>query len=259
MTWPARPLFAQGGRTVARAHAAFLDCHPAGESCRRETRATSARWCSTSRAASTSIATGSMSSNWPRTSGAGQRTPPPLSTQSACTTASPAYFHHGMPWIATGRKSLRLWQRSNSFCVIAGGPGTGKTSTVARILALLVEQAGAHPLRIGLAAPTGKATARLQEAVRTAKHQLPVDAAIRDAIPDEASTLHRLLGARPDTTTFRYHRDHPLPLDVLVIDEASMVDLASHGEACGGIARARTAHPRGRSATSSRRWRPGPC
>jgi exodeoxyribonuclease V alpha subunit len=111
------------------------------------------------------------------------------------------------------------------FCVIAGGPGTGKTSTVARVLALLVEQAGAQPPRIGLAAPTGKATARLQEAVRHAKHQLPVEAATRDTIPDEASTLHRLLGARPDTTAFRHHRDNPLPLDVLVVDEASMVDL----------------------------------
>lgn len=112
------------------------------------------------------------------------------------------------------------------FCVIAGGPGTGKTRTVARVLALLLEQAGGQPLRIGLAAPTGKAAARLQEAVRDARHQLPVEAAIRDAIPTEASTLHRLLGARPDASTFRYNRAHPLPLDVLIIDEASMVDLA---------------------------------
>jgi exodeoxyribonuclease V alpha subunit len=112
------------------------------------------------------------------------------------------------------------------FCVITGGPGTGKTSTVARILALLVELAGVQKPRIGLAAPTGKAAARLQEAVRTAKRQLPVAPGIRDALPDEACTLHRLLGARPDTTTFRHHRDNPLPLDVLVIDEVSMVDLS---------------------------------
>lgn len=111
------------------------------------------------------------------------------------------------------------------FCVIAGGPGTGKTSTVARVLALLIDQAGSQKLRIGLAAPTGKAAARLQEAVRRAKHRLPVSPATRDAIPDTASTLHRLLGARRDAPVFRYNRDHLLPLDVLVIDEASMVDL----------------------------------
>jgi exodeoxyribonuclease V alpha subunit len=111
------------------------------------------------------------------------------------------------------------------FCVIAGGPGTGKTSTVARVLALLIEQAAGRRPRIGLAAPTGKAAARLQEAVRRAKPQLQVDGATRDAIPDETFTLHRLLGAHPDTPSFRHNRDNPLPLDVLVIDEASMVDL----------------------------------
>jgi exodeoxyribonuclease V alpha subunit len=110
-------------------------------------------------------------------------------------------------------------------CVIAGGPGTGKTSTVARVLALLVEQAGVPKLRIGLAAPTGKAAGRLQEAVRRARQHLPLDPATCGAIPDETFTLHRLLGAHPDALTFRYHRDNPLPLDVLVIDEASMIDL----------------------------------
>jgi exodeoxyribonuclease V alpha subunit len=111
------------------------------------------------------------------------------------------------------------------FCVIAGGPGTGKTSTVARVLALLVEQAARPKLRIGLAAPTGKAAGRLQEAIRDAKQCLLLDPATRDAIPDETFTLHRLLGARSDAPTFRHNRDHPLPLDVLVVDEASMVDL----------------------------------
>jgi exodeoxyribonuclease V alpha subunit len=111
------------------------------------------------------------------------------------------------------------------FCVISGGPGTGKTSTVARVLALLIEQAQPQKLRIALAAPTGKAAARLQEAVRRAKQQLAIDATTRDAIPDEALTLHRLLGARPDTSVLRHNREHPLGLDVLVVDEASMVDL----------------------------------
>lgn len=111
------------------------------------------------------------------------------------------------------------------FAVISGGPGTGKTTTVVRILALLLEQA-ASPLRIALAAPTGKAAARMQEAVRASRDTLPVDARIRDAIPAEATTIHRLLGFRPAGVAFRHDRDDPLPVDVLVVDEASMVDLA---------------------------------
>ena len=112
------------------------------------------------------------------------------------------------------------------FCAISGGPGTGKTSTVVRILALLQSQAGELPLRIGLAAPTGKAAARLQEAVRGAKTQLKLPAELSAVIPEEATTLHRLLGARPNSVYFRHHREHPLALDVLVVDEASMVALA---------------------------------
>ena len=111
-------------------------------------------------------------------------------------------------------------------CVISGGPGTGKTSTVLRILALLAGQAGERPLRIALAAPTGKAAARLQESIRAAKPLLDLEAERLAQIPEEASTLHRLLGARPDSVYFRYNRDDPLPLDVLVVDEVSMVGLA---------------------------------
>ena len=111
------------------------------------------------------------------------------------------------------------------FTVISGGPGTGKTTTVVRILALLLEQA-ASPLRIALAAPTGKAAARMQEAIRASRERLPVDPRVRAAIPVEAATIHRLLGVRPGSATFRHDRDDPLPVDVLVVDEASMVDLA---------------------------------
>jgi exodeoxyribonuclease V alpha subunit len=111
------------------------------------------------------------------------------------------------------------------LCVISGGPGTGKTTTVVRLLALLVEQEGGT-LRIGLAAPTGKAAARMQEAIRAAREALPVTAVIKAAIPDTASTLHRLLGGTPDSAAFRHNHERPLPLDVLVVDEASMVDLA---------------------------------
>ncbi|MDP7722425.1 exodeoxyribonuclease V subunit alpha [Mycobacterium sp. TY814] len=112
--------------------------------------------------------------------------------------------------------------------VLTGGPGTGKTTTVARLLALFAEQAeldGKPPLRIALAAPTGKAAARLHEAVQLQVNELdPVD---RQRISGlRATTLHRLLGPRPDTATrFRHHRGNRLPHDVIVVDETSMVSL----------------------------------
>ena len=111
------------------------------------------------------------------------------------------------------------------LCVVSGGPGTGKTSTVVRVLALLAGQSE-RALRIGLVAPTGKAAARLQESIRAARATLPVEDAVRARIPDDTSTIHRLLGARRDSTALRHGRDRPLALDVLVVDEASMIDLA---------------------------------
>jgi exodeoxyribonuclease V alpha subunit len=112
------------------------------------------------------------------------------------------------------------------FCVISGGPGTGKTFTVAKILALLLEQPGAEKIRIALAAPTGKAAARLQEAIKNSKEKLNCREEIKKLIPEEASTIHRLLGSVPDSPYFRHNRGNPLSAEVVVIDEASMVDLA---------------------------------
>jgi exodeoxyribonuclease V alpha subunit len=112
------------------------------------------------------------------------------------------------------------------FCVISGGPGTGKTRTVAIVLALLLEQAGANPLRIALAAPTGKAAARLQESIKGLKDSLPCTEAVKGQLPIEAFTLHRLLGTRPDSVECRFNAENPLPFDLVVVDEASMVDLA---------------------------------
>lgn len=109
--------------------------------------------------------------------------------------------------------------------VISGGPGTGKTTTVMRALAVLAETS-AKPLRIALTAPTGKAAARLQEALRHARAALALPAQIDTQLPQEASTLHRLLGTVSGSTRFRHDRARPLPLDVLVVDEASMIDLA---------------------------------
>lgn len=114
-----------------------------------------------------------------------------------------------------------------STTVLTGGPGTGKTSTVARILALLADQARARDgrLSIALTAPTGKAASRLQEAVERELLSLPDDDAARVGTL-EPMTLHRLLGWRPDNATrFRHHRGNRLKYDVVVVDEASMVEL----------------------------------
>lgn len=110
--------------------------------------------------------------------------------------------------------------------VISGGPGTGKTHTVTAILALLIELSQPHALRIGLAAPTGKAAARLTDAVRNAKQHIECTDDVRQQVPEEASTIHRLIGIRPGSPIPKYHADNPLHLDVLVLDEASMIDLA---------------------------------
>lgn len=109
--------------------------------------------------------------------------------------------------------------------VISGGPGTGKTTTVAKLLTALIQLSQGQRLRIQLAAPTGKAAARLTESLGKAIRQLSLTDDERKLFPDQASTLHRLLGAQPNSQRLRYHRGNPLNLDVLVVDEASMVDL----------------------------------
>ena len=118
-----------------------------------------------------------------------------------------------------------LFQR---FSVVAGGPGTGKTRTVTRLLALLAQTLrGEEPLRIAMAAPTGKAAQRLAESMRGALESLPdgLRARAEAVIPGEASTLHRLLGVIPNRPGFRHDQEKPLKLDVLLVDEASMIDL----------------------------------
>lgn len=114
-----------------------------------------------------------------------------------------------------------------NFSVITGGPGTGKTTSVVRLLGLLQTPAveSGKPLRIRLAAPTGKAAARLSESIGKEVRALPVSDAVRAEIPTDVSTLHRLLGSRPNSRNFIHQRDKPLELDVLVVDEASMIDL----------------------------------
>lgn len=122
--------------------------------------------------------------------------------------------------------------------VLTGGPGTGKTTTVVRMLLMLLRQAASAGLparpAIALAAPTGKAAQRLAQSIARGKEGLGASLAddsvfrpLLAAIPQaEARTLHRLLGYRPTTNTFVHGRAHPLPADIVVVDEASMVDLA---------------------------------
>lgn len=116
---------------------------------------------------------------------------------------------NGIDW----QKVAVLMALTRQFSVISGGPGTGKTTIVLRLLQMLYRQ---HPdLKIALAAPTGKAAARLQQAVR--------DIGKTDL---EAKTIHRLLGITADNEQGRYNRDRPLLVDVLIVDEASMIDIS---------------------------------
>ncbi|RIK13194.1 MAG: exodeoxyribonuclease V subunit alpha [Acidobacteria bacterium] len=136
---------------------------------------------------------------------------------------------------AEQRAAAEVLARSRT-AVLTGGPGTGKTTTVAGVLALLAEQAAAagdRPLRVGLAAPTGKAAARVKAAVSDALSGIlgrtpdPAVRAVVEPLADvEAMTLHRLLGWRPDSRTrFRHDRSNRLSHDVVLVDEASMVSL----------------------------------
>lgn len=108
---------------------------------------------------------------------------------------------------------------TRSFCVISGGPGTGKTTIVSKILALLKKQRNSSPRRILLGAPTGKAAARLQQTI--------AEIGIRqsDSEPLQATTLHRMLGFIPNSPYFLHNAENPLAADIIIIDEASMVDL----------------------------------
>lgn len=108
--------------------------------------------------------------------------------------------------------------------IISGGPGTGKTTTIARLLVTLVKLSN-KKLIIQLAAPTGKAAARLTESLNNALLKLNLSAYEQEVVPRQAQTIHGLLGSQPDRQLLRYYKDNPLLLDVLIVDEASMIDL----------------------------------
>jgi exodeoxyribonuclease V alpha subunit len=132
-----------------------------------------------------------------------------------------------------GRDTSEIdWQKRGAavalekgLTIISGGPGTGKTSTVSKIIAILLQASG-NTLRIGLAAPTGKAAMRLQLSVGGSLETLACPEEIRSSIPREAKTLHRLLGVRRNSPQFRHDGDNPMSWDVVIVDEASMIDLA---------------------------------
>ena len=139
-------------------------------------------------------------------------------SSTACSPPTRSGWANRPDWqkIAT---ALALERR---LTIISGGPGTGKTTTVVNVLACVL--AGNPDCRIRLAAPTGKAAARMLEAIRNAAAHLPAD--LRERLPAESFTVHRLLGVLPGSGEFRHHAGNPLPIDLLVVDEASMLDLA---------------------------------
>ncbi len=154
----------------------------------------------------------------------------------AVEAIDPALLEQGLERVFPGQRDGR--QRDavaaavqRPFAVVAGGPGTGKTTTVARIIALIGEQAlaaGAPLPLVALAAPTGKAAARLQTAVASEAAGLDVPEPIREQLANlPATTLHRLLGWRPGSNSrFRHNRQRRLPHDLVIVDETSMVSLS---------------------------------
>lgn len=131
-----------------------------------------------------------------------------------------------------GKSDVIDWQKiavavaiTHQVALIYGGPGTGKTFTVARLLAALMQLSEGVRLRIMMAAPTGKAAVRLSESLGLALQHLELDEELKQQMPREAITLHRLLGVKLNSQRMCFHRENLLHVDVLIIDEASMVDL----------------------------------
>lgn len=149
---------------------------------------------------------------------------------AAQDSSEPGHLSELLAQVFTENKSEHIdWQAlacamaaERRFAIITGGPGTGKTTTVVKLLAILRQRFG-NDLRILLSAPTGKAAARLTESIAGAIGRLPES--MQSGIPTEVTTLHKMLGSRPFRRSFKYSAEKPLAADVVVVDEASMVDL----------------------------------
>ncbi|HEU4620845.1 MAG TPA: AAA family ATPase, partial [Burkholderiaceae bacterium] len=154
--------------------------------------------------------------------------PAPLASADRLRAALDRWFASSR---AHGGDNERDWQRiaagvalTRGACVLCGGPGTGKTTTIARLL--LAALSVVPDLSIALAAPTGKAAARMSDAVRMQLDALAPDADVRARLSIEARTVHALLGLDPQGGRPRHHAGRPLPARLVVIDEASMLGLA---------------------------------
>lgn len=146
-------------------------------------------------------------------------TDPPAALSPLFRTLFPAVPGGPFDWQAVAAAAALR----NRLTIITGGPGTGKTTTVAKILALMLQ---VRPdLRIALAAPTGKAAARLADAIVAQAASLPLEPALRARIPTAGRTLHRLLGYQPWDDRFAASAEERLAEDVVIVDEASMVDV----------------------------------
>ncbi len=156
-----------------------------------------------------------------------EQTAPPLPDINAATFKAglERLFPEREPGETDWSKIAAIVAMLKRVCIISGGPGTGKTFVVARILAFLLEQHADNRLKILLAAPTGKAASRLTESICAAKATLTCANGIKAAIPDTGQTIHRMLKSTRNASRFQYHAENKLPADVVVVDEASMVDL----------------------------------
>lgn len=143
-----------------------------------------------------------------------------LTRAGFCESNDDEYAHLKLDLLDADQQAAIITAANRRFSVISGGPGSGKTSSVIRILNVLLAR-NPHS-RIALAAPTGKAAARMMDSIRQGAHR-DIDDLSHAVIPQEATTLHRLLDFRDHE--FHYHRQCRLPVDCVVIDEASMIDM----------------------------------